>query len=129
MADAIGVIFELQRRHALEDQWPPCQADIARWTGGRVEAETALYDSIAAELARGYFERRYSFTFCDDVVNALYHPMLTRQSEEPPPPWPKLFWRVYEAFDAGESANPSSPPHDPVRTYTDPEIAEIVRDL
>ncbi|MDB5667272.1 MAG: hypothetical protein JWL74_222, partial [Alphaproteobacteria bacterium] len=124
----IDIIFELQRRHALGDGWSPCQADIARWTQGRIEAETALYDSIAAELARGYCEGRYSFTFCDDVVNALYHSMISRQAaEQPPAPWPKLFWRVFEAFDAGELASPSVP--DPIRTYTDPEIAEIVRDL
>ena len=127
MTGAIEIIFELQSTYAREDGRGLCQADIARWTQGRIEAETALYDSIAAELARGYFEGRYSFTFCDDVVNALYHLMISRQAEEPPPPWPKLFWRVYEAFDAGELASPSAP--DPVKTYTDPEIAEIVRKL
>lgn len=46
--------------------------------GNGVESGT-LYGSIlsswslpfAAELARGYHERRYSFEFCDRVVNVL----------------------------------------------------------
>ena len=40
--------------------------------------------------------------FCDRVVNDLHGTMISKQLNEPPPPWPKLFWRVYEAFDAGE---------------------------
>jgi hypothetical protein len=129
MVDPVEVIFQLQQRYVGETDWPPSDADISRWTNGCAHAETALYDGIGAELARGYHDRRYSFSFCDEVVNALFGLMLAKQNQEPPPSLPKLFWRVYEAFDAGEMANPSLPPYDPIRTNTDPEIAEIVRDL
>lgn len=55
--------------------------------------------------------------------------MIFKPFEEPAPAWPKLFWRVFEAFDAGEWADLSNPTLDPVATYTDPEIAEIVAEL
>ncbi len=130
MTDAIEIIFELQRRYAFDwEAQAPVQVDIARWAGGSDEAEATLYDAIAAELARGYHVKRYSFEFCDAVVNQLYALMIAKQLREPPPAWPKLFSRVYEAFDAGEWANPQLPPYDPIKTYTDPEIAEIVREL
>ena len=55
--------------------------------------------------------------------------MIKKQLSEPPPPWPKLFWRVYEAFDAGELHRKPDKSDDPVSEFTDPEIADIVRDL
>lgn len=96
---------------------------------GSADDEEKLYDSIAAELARGYHERRYSFDFCDRVVNDLYGQMITKHLNEPPPPWPKLFSRVYEAFDAGEFHRRPDKSDDPVAEFTDPEISNIVRDL
>ena len=128
MVDAIEVIADIQRRYALDwDRQAPLSEDMVAWAGSSRESEMALYDAVAAELARGYFEKRYSFDFCDAVVNQLYGFMLDKQTQEPPPPWPKLFWRVFEAFDAGELATRSAP--DPVKTHTDPEIADIVREL
>jgi len=130
MVDPIEVISEIQRRYANDwDGQAPVQQNIDAWAGVSVEAESRLYDGLAAELARGYFEKRYSFEFCDAVMNQLYALMIDKQLQEPPPPWPKLFWRVYEAFDAGEFVNPTIPAHDPIKTYTDPEIAQIVREL
>jgi hypothetical protein len=124
------VIFELQRRYALDwGHQAPDQEDIAGWTEGSVEAESTFYDSVAAELARGYYERRYSFDFCDAVVNQLYALMISKQHLDPPPPWPNLFWRVYEAFDAGECHRLADMSDDPIAELTDPEIAEIVRAL
>jgi len=130
MLDISSVIFEIQRRYAVdwEDQ-APTEADLLAWSGGSWLAQALLYDQIAAQLAVGYHEKRYSFEFCDEIVNHLYGIMIGQQAGDSPPPWPKLFIRVFEAFDAGEFASPHLPPHDPVKTYTDPEIAEIVREL
>jgi hypothetical protein len=130
MVLAVEVITELQRRYALDwVQQAPDQEDVAGWTEGSVEAELTFYDGVAAELARGYFERRYSFDFCDAVVNQLYALMISKQHLDPSPPWPKLFWRVYEAFDAGEWHRLANKSDDPIAEFTDPEIAEIVREL
>lgn len=130
MIGAIDVIVDLQRRYAADwDGQAPIREDIIAWTRGSEEAEAVLYDDLGAELARGYHAKRYSFDFCDAVVNQLSALLIEKQMLEPPPPWPKLFWRVYEAFDAGEFANPSKPTYDPIKTETDPAIAEIVREL
>jgi hypothetical protein len=128
MTDPSDVLFDLLSRHA-KDGCRISEADISRWTNGLVEEEEVLYDGLAALLARGYHERRYSFEFCDAVVNELYGPMISKQCETPPPAWPKLFWRVFEAFDAGEFHRQPDKSDDPVAEFTDPEIANIVRDL
>ena len=128
MMSPIDILVELQRRYS-EEPWAITQDDIDRWTAGLEEDEEALYDSIAAALASGYHERRYSFEFCDRVVNDLYGPFITKQQREPPPPWPKLFWSVYEAFDAGEFHRMPDMSANPIAEFTDPAIAEIVRDL
>jgi hypothetical protein len=107
----------------------PTWDNIVCWAEDLGLAEDTLYDDIAAELALGYHVGRYSFEFCDAVVNHLYALMLARQQEAQLQSWPQLFWRVFEAFDAGELADPSKPAHDPIKAYTDPEIADIVREL
>lgn len=102
---------------------------VFRWHENGDE-EAKLYNDIAAEIARGYREGRFTFEFCDYVVNALtgsYIVWVGNKRLEIP--HPDLLFRVYDAFDAGESANPALPPHDPVKRYTDPMIAEIVADL
>jgi hypothetical protein len=130
MVDAVELIADIQRRYASDwDGQAPVQDDITRWTGGLEEAEAALYDGFGAELARGYYERRYSFDFCDAVVNQLYGLMISKQLQEPPPPWPKLFMRVYEAFDAGEMHRCADKSDDPIAELTDPAIADIIGDL
>lgn len=130
MLDVHSVIFEIQRRYVVDwERQSPTHEDIIAWSGEAVKEQSALYDRIGAQLALGYHEGRFSFAFCDEVVNVLYGHMIAQQTQNSSPPWPKLFFRVFEAFDAGEYANPSSPPHDPVKVHTDPEIAEIVREL
>jgi hypothetical protein len=125
MADPSDALFELIRRYA-EDEFHISDADISRWTGGLVEHEEFFYDSLAALLARGYHERQYSFEFCDAVVNNLYGLMIGTQLQTPPPAWPNLFWRVFEAFDAGEFHRKPDKSDDPIAGFTDPEIANIV---
>jgi hypothetical protein len=128
MFDVSQIIMELQRRYVLDwDGQAPVQEDIDTWAGSSLQTEAALYDSIGAELARGYFERRYSYDFCDAIVNQLYALMIEKQLLEPAPPWPRLFFRVYEAFDAGEYHSTAAKSDDPIAELTDPEIAKIVR--
>ncbi len=122
------ILAELERRLS-EDGRSTSEADIRRWTAGWSDSERQLYDDIGAELARGYHGRRYSFEFCDWVVNDLYGTIIKRQLTEPPPPWPKLFWRVYEAFDAGEFHRTPDKSDNPIAEFTDPEIADIVSNL
>lgn len=130
MIDIASVIADIQRRYALDwEGRAPIHEDIIAWSGSSSAEQAALYDQVGAELALGYHQKRFSFEFCDVVVNQLQSVMISQQFRDPPPPWPKLFWRIYEAFDAGEFANPSLPPHDPVKTNTDPAIDEIVRGL
>src|SRR5690242_9837119 len=105
------------------------QDDVARWTDGAVVAEERLYDDMAAELARGYAERRYSFEFCDGAVNALYGVVIEGQLRTPQPPWPPLFNRVFEAFDAGEYHRHDDKTDDPVAEHTDRMIATILSEL
>lgn len=122
------VLAELERRY-LESHRSTSEADISRWTAGSLADEQKLYDEIGAELARGYHERRYSFDFCDRVVNDLYGPMIIKRCNEPSPPWPDIFSRVFEAFDAGEFHRRADMSDDPVADFTDPLIAEIVHSL
>ena len=128
MRDPTDILAEIERGYS-EHGRSPSEADVCRWTEGPSDNEQQLYDGIGAELARGYHGRLYSFDFCDRVVNDLYGAMIIKQSNEPPPPWPQLFWRVYEAFDAGEFHRKPDKSDDPVAEFTDPEIANIVRDL
>jgi hypothetical protein len=105
------------------------EGDVASWTNGAVVAEERIYDEVAAELARGYAERRYAFEFCDRAMNALYAVVVAGQMRTPQPPWPTLFGRVYEAFDAGEYHRHEDKSDDPVAEHTDKMIATIVSQL
>ncbi|WP_375271306.1 hypothetical protein [Sphingomonas sp.] len=120
------ILAEIEHGYT-EHNRSPSDGDILRWAAGSCENEQRLYDEIGAELARGYHVRRYSFEFCDRVVNDLYGSMIIKQVNKPSRVWPELFWRVYLAFDAGE--HHSKPHADPVSEFTDPEIADIVRGL
>ncbi|WP_423141686.1 hypothetical protein ACOYW6_12785 [Parablastomonas sp. CN1-191] len=128
MTDPSDILFELLGRYA-KNECNISEADISRWTEGSVDAEEGVFDGIAALLARGYHERRYSFEFCDEVVNELYEPMISRQFLASSPPWPELYWSVFEAFDAGEFHRQPDKSDDPIAEFTVPAIADIVRGL
>ncbi len=87
-------------------------------------SRAALYDLIAAYLARGFHDSLLDFLFCDAIVNDI-HAVITHGDEKRP----DLFWRVYLAFDAGEYAHAKDGKANPVETYTRPEIAKIVESL
>lgn len=128
MIDVTAILLE------IEVGWTtggcmPSEEDFGRWAGSSPETQSLLFDQIGAEIARGYHEGSLSFEFCDTLVNHLFGLLTFKQTNENPVPWPPLFWRVYEAFDAGEWALPSRPEFDPVSTFTDPDVAEIVDEL
>ena len=127
MISAKDAVADLHRRFEQSSRaGSPSQDDVARWTGGSIEAELDFYNDVAAELARGYAEKRYSFTFCDTVVNGCHGTLSARQMREPQPRWPMLFQRVYEAFDAGEYHRRAEKSDDPEAEHTAPMIAAIV---
>jgi hypothetical protein len=124
MIDPSDALSELLGRYAGE-KLQISKADIARWTGGSADDECKFYDLLARLLARGYHEQRYTFEFCDQVVNELYDLVL----KLPSPPSPDLFWHVFAAFDAGEFHREPDMSDDPIADFTDPEIANIVSNL
>ncbi len=125
--DAIVELLQLFESGGLNA--PFWETDIARWTGSNVIAEERLLDDVAAELAQGYASRRYSFEFCEWAVNALHGATVAGQLRIPQPPYPKLFGRIYEAFDRGEYHRREDKSDDPVAEHTKPAIAAILADL
>ncbi|MGH6614284.1 hypothetical protein [Sphingomonas sp.] len=123
------IISELQERH---DRDPgaatlfPDQSDIERWTGSDTQKEYALYNDIATALARGFHAGELSFEFCDGVANGLFTTATASRPLNPDLPWPDLFFRVFQAFDAGEYHIPEDRTDDPVTEHTKPAIAAIV---
>ena len=128
MIDPADALSELLGRY-VGGKFQICETDIARWTGGSAGHDGEFYDGLSALLARGYHERRYSFEFCDEVVNDLYDYVISKQRGAPLHPTPNLFWRVFAAFDAGEFHRQPDESDDPIAEFTDPRIADIVRGL
>jgi len=64
-------------------------------------------------------------------VNDLWNLLIERTIVDPTNAWPETFYRVYDAFDAGEYSLRSDGSHsnDPVSEFTDPAIAGIIATL
>lgn len=125
MTTVAQALDDLLRDYESESEGYP----VFRWHENS-DKESKFYSEIAAELAVGYSEGRYSYDFGDFVANALwgvYWDSVGKPDLEIS--YPDLLARVYYAFDAGELANPSLPSHDPIKTHTDPMIADILADL
>ena len=95
--------------------------DVQRWTALMNVTPPELYDRIAIYLANGFHEGELSFRFCDAVVNHLHGVIILSGGS-----WPELFWKIFLAFETGESYRRDKPHEDPVATYARPLIAEIV---
>lgn len=106
--------------------WRPSEEDVAAARQAAVAEGSSFYNDAGSELARGYVENRYSFDFCDTLVNSLFLIWTTDQRKLPRP---ELFLRVYEAFDAGEYHRRADKSDDPVAEHTDPAIKRIVGSL
>jgi hypothetical protein len=130
MISAKDAVVDLHRRFERSSRAGPLNHNyVAMWTEECGDAGHDFYNGVAAELARGYAEKRYSFTFCDVVVNGCFRALTARQMREPQPPWPMLFQRVYEALDAGEYHRRPDKSDDPEAEHTAPIIAAILNEL
>lgn len=119
-------IRELQSRFdQMGPGWLLSAPDIELWTLTVGSTRRDAYNVMARQLAVGFHEGRFSFWFCDAVVNAVvgfvYDDWLTKGED-----FPSLFYEVYLAFDAGEVSRQGV---DPIEMYTRPMIAKIVQDL
>jgi hypothetical protein len=127
MSDIKSVMAELQQTYDPDRSYlgrPDhlVDADVERWSRRLNSSRSELYDRIGLYLARGFQNSQLTFEFCDAVVNDL-HSVITFADEARP----DLFWRVYLAFDEGEYRHENDEPEaDPVQTYTQPMVAEIV---
>jgi hypothetical protein len=82
-----------------------------------------FYNEAGLALARAFADGTLSYEFCDDAANGLWGSFIGRSELEP---FPKLFYSVYDAFDAGGYRHRDNPDADPVEAYTRPAIAAIV---
>ena len=124
MVTPVAAIDEIRRCMQSNDiGWP-----IVRWHESGIE-EAGLYDEIAAKIALGYSQSRYSYEVADFVVNTLWINDIRGCGSELEIPQPHLLCKVYDAFDAGEMTNPSLPMNDPIKAYTDSMIANIVAEF
>lgn len=56
----VQIVAKFQKLHAADwDGDEPNSANWDDWTGGSADRQMTLLDEIAAELARGYSEKRY----------------------------------------------------------------------
>jgi hypothetical protein len=107
---------------------PPTASDFHRLLGdGSMATQSAKFNELGARVARGYHEGRYSFWFCDWVVNLAYGEVMERVGSDAFE-YPLLFDQVYQAFDDGEWDHHDKPA-DPISNYTNPQIETIVRQL
>lgn len=104
-------------------------ADLKRWGGDTDEAIASFFDRIGSDIAIAYHSGQVSFAFCDLLVNDLFALVIDWQQRKPQPPWPALFYGVYEAFDTGEWHRREDKSDDPVEEYTNPAIEEIIAKL
>ncbi len=79
-------------------------------------------DEFAVRLARKFDRGELSFEFCDSVINDLYGVCVSSRLSN----FPRLFWKVFEAFDAGEYHRASDKSDDPVSEQTVPLIKELL---
>jgi hypothetical protein len=126
-----AVFAELKQRYqaVLDDidaaiDSPLTAADIERWSAGLAIPKDDLYARIALELAHGYHERQFSFTFCDAIVNDIFRMRI--DTKQPGLEEPELFWNVFLAFDEGEYFHSENLDDDPEEEHTRPMIADIV---
>lgn len=128
MHTADQIIREMsdRRRAGPDTLWWPDKSDVLRWASSDPADVRALYEEIAALVARGYDGGALSFDLCDGIVNGLYAAFMELRLTEMPP----LYYEVFLAFDDGEYRRPADGEGvDPVKTYTDTRIRQIVETL
>ncbi|GAA0731804.1 hypothetical protein [Sphingomonas japonica] len=100
--------------------------DLSAWSIERGETVVDFLDHFGAEIAKSYHVGELSYAFCDSIVNDLWGLLLQQTVDDSAASWPHTFYRVYDAFDAGEYNRRADGTDDPVAEFTDPAIEEIV---
>lgn len=83
-----------------------------------------FYNEIGYIIAKLYASGDLSYDICDSIINILYFGWL--KNFDTGDNFPVLFFKIFEAFDAGEYHRKADESDDPVRDHTDPLIAEIL---
>lgn len=102
------------------------EIEVFHWATQRNQTAVNFLDSFGLELAKRYHKGELSFTYCDDVMNDLWG-ILVCWSEQMAEPWPKIFYEVYDTFDAGESHLKEDGSDDAASEFIKPFIADILR--
>lgn len=100
--------------------------DLLDWSIGRGETIVSFLDRFGGEIAKAYHAGELSFAICDGIMNDLWGLLLRQTVDGSAGSWPEIFYRVYDAFDAGECHRQTDGSEDPVANFTDPAIGKIV---
>ncbi len=126
--EIISAIFaELASRSDAEGYTYAIREDLDRWSMLLNLPWLKSLDCIGVELAKRYHAGLINYAFGDSLANDLWSEMIQRHQDIPEGEWPQQFDEVYLAFDTGEFRREKDGDADPVKPYTDPAIAEIVR--
>ena len=87
---------------------------------------TETFDHFGTQLAKMYDQGVLDYEFCDSLVNIAWSDWLDPFNDEKGNSWPKDFYEVYEAFDAGEYYRKDDKSDDPVAEHTDPMIQDFL---
>ena len=127
--ELVDRFFKLLRSKYADDGEPASNDDVPvdfemidDWAWRCGIAPSVFLDEIALRLARAFDAREFSFELCDAVVNDLFGVCFHDRLAE----FPRKFWEVYEAFDAGEFHREADESDDPVNEHTRPMIEEIL---
>ena len=103
--------------------------DLLEWSIGQGVTVEDFLDRFGGEIAKSYHARELPYETCDEIVNDLWGLLMQRTANGSSGAWPETFYRVYDAFDAGEYHRRADSSDDPIAQFTDPAIAEIVAAL
>lgn len=123
----VGFLEQLLFQYEKNKRVPSLSSeDMERWTALVGSTRQHAYDVLARYLAVGFLQGKFSFWFCDGLVNSVMgfiYDDFTNQGTEF---WPSFFYKVYLAFDAGEVGRSDA---DPIETCTRPMIEDIVQEF
>lgn len=119
------VVLWSRRYEESPDGFHIPQECIGRCAGPLGQVQPEKFDALAFTLARGYHEEQLTFAFCDTVVNILVGNVFSDAVAQRDT-WPRLFWDVFLAFDAGEFHRSGEEHVDPAEKYTRPLITAII---
>ncbi|WP_100641512.1 hypothetical protein [Marinobacter salexigens] len=85
-------------------------------------------NDYAVWVAKGFYEERLTYEFCDGAMNYLWGFMTTPPVFGEDKNIPEPAFEIYRAFDEGEYHHQGDPSAiDPVEKYTKPLVEELFR--